>query len=340
MPDAQTANPITEMGGEAISLHQAIGSLLNPTEEQKPAAEAPPPRPSRPQAPETAAAAEPAEEAPAEEAVSEEATDDDAGEDAPRHEPPAHWKKAAKELFATLSPEVQAQLVAQERERDQHINRKMEEAAELRKGAETERSTIETERQRLKSALDTLIPDLEVALQGKWAGVNWAELAQKDQATYVAWQHQFREDVGKLQLARQHRAQIAQQETAAAQKARDEAGKREYEALVIKRPELKDPAKSKAFFDSITDYAREIGFPPDRFAQAVSHLELLTIEKAMKYDRAQAAKAAAIARPVPQVQQPGASRSKGDRQAEARAAQLKRLEQTGDIEDARGLLRR
>lgn len=344
--DPTTANPLTEGGGQAISFHQALGSLLTDEQPAAPAQTEPTPaaepvKPSKPQAPKQAAAAEPpAAEAVEAEEVSEEATDEGAGDDAPRYDPPAHWKKAAKELFASLSPEVQAQLVAQERERDQHVNRKMEEAAELRKGAESERSSIESERQRLKSALDTLIPQLKRTLQGKYAGVDWQKLAQERPDQYVALRAQAEADVAQLQRAEQEQKALQDQQQAASQKERDDLARKEWGALLDKRPEFKDPAKAKKFFEDVNAYAIEQGYTPEQIASNVLHLNLITLEKAMKYDRAQAKLPAAIARPVPQVQQPGTAKAKGDRAAEMRAAQLKKLDQTGDINDALGLLRR
>jgi hypothetical protein len=342
--DGQVQNPLRS-GGEAITLDGARGALTGRVPERKPepAAEQAPPQPEQqPPAPEQDDASDDNARVPEEdrgEPNSQEATNDDAGDDAPRHEPPAHWKKSVRDYFKTLPPHVQAELVAQERERDRLIDGKLRDAAEKGKTLESERTTIDTERQRIKAALDQLLPDLQLTLQGKWAGVNWDELAAGDQATYVAKQHEFRKDMARLQLARAERDRIAQQEAAAAQKARDEAGMAEWNALTDKRPELKDKAKAKAFFDSITAYAQETGFPVERFNQSVSHLELLTLEKPMLYDKAQKAKADAVVKPVPKVQQPGTAQSKVDRAAEDRAAKLKTLQRTGKLEHARGLLR-
>lgn len=332
--DGQTTNPLTEGGGDAISLNQAIGSLLNPeAQEQKPTPAAPPERPkAQDQAPE----AEPA----AEEAQPEQETQDtETEEDLPPLKAPAFWKKAARDVFEQLPRQAQEQLLEQERERNEGVERALREAAEKRKSAESESSATQNERQRLKTALDQLVPDLQLAIQGKWAGVDWKKLAAEDQATYVAYQHQFREDMARLNAARSERERLAKQEAETADRARQEQGLAEWNALVSKRPELKDQTKAKAFFESITDYARETGFPPDRFNNSLSHLELLTLEKAMLYDKAQAAKAAAVVKNIPKVQAPGPAKTRADKAADERAARLKRLEQSGDLEDARGLLR-
>lgn len=113
----------------------------------------------------------------------------------------------------------------------------------------------------------------------------------------------------------------------------------EREALVGKRPDLQDKAALARFHNELRDYAISVGFAPEQYDGNLSHLNLLVLEKAMLYDRAQRARSEAIARPVPKVQWPGAAQSRADRTAEDRAARLKRLEKTGRVEDAVGLLR-
>jgi hypothetical protein len=332
--DPQTTNPLTEGGAEAISLSQAIGSLLNPepAKESTPAPAAPQERPrqAQPQAPQAEPAAEEAQ--PEAEAEPEE-------EEPPPLEAPAHWKKAAKELFSSLPRELQSAAIEREREREQGLSRAMQDVAEKRKGAESERTAVETERQKLKTALEQLVPDLQLALHGKWAGVDWNKLSSDNPAEYVALRQQFESDVAKFNAARQQRAKIAEQEKAEADKARQETARKEWTALTDKRPELNDQAKAKAFFDDIHAYALSVGYTQERFAQIENHLDFLALEKAMKFDKAETAKAAALVKTVPKVQTPGTAKTKADRVADERSARLKKLEQTGDIEDARGLLR-
>jgi hypothetical protein len=59
----------------------------------------------------------------------------------------------------------------------------------------------------------------------------------------------------------------------------------------------------------------------------------------MLYDRAKKARADAEVRPVPRVQTPGTAITRSDRANDSRASKLKKLERSGRIEDAVGLLR-
>jgi colicin import membrane protein len=329
--DGQTQNPL-QSGGAEISLNQALGSLLNPTQDETPAAPV-----QEQQPPEQAQEAKPA----AEEAQPEqETTETETEETLPPLKAPSFWKKDARDIFEALPRHAQEAFLEQERERNAGVERQMREAAEKRKSAETELSATQNERQRIKAALDQLLPDLQRTLQGRWANVDWNKEAAENPANYVALRQQFESEMGQFQRAKAERAQIAKQESEAAEKARQDTARKEWESLTEKRPELKDQAKAKAFFESINAYALEAGYTPERFAQIIDHRDFLALEKAMLYDRAQAAKATAVVKTVPKVQTPGTAKSKADQAAEARAAQMKRLEQTGSIEDALSLLRR
>jgi hypothetical protein len=324
-------NPL-QAGATPLTLDSARGMLFEDNKDQPAAAPVKEQPPAQPQAQEAEPAAEEAQ-------PEQETTETETEEELPPLKAPAFWKKAARDVFEQLPRHAQEQLLEQERERNEGVERALREAADKRKSADTELTGTQTERQRLKAALDQLLPDLQVALQGKWAGVDWNKLAAEDQATYVAYQHQLRADMTRLQAARAERERIAKQESDEAEKAREEQGKAEWNALVAKRPELMDTKKAEAFFKEVTEYAREIGFPPDRFAQSVSHLEMLTLEKAMKYDQAQKARAEAVVKPLPKVQAPGSAKTKADRTAADREALMKRAEQTGEIRDWARLLR-
>jgi hypothetical protein len=330
--DGQTQNPL-QSGGEALSLNQALGSLLNPTQDEKPAA---PVTEQQPQ--ELAHEAEPA----AEQAQPEQETTVEETEELPPLQPPAFWKKAARDVFATLPREAQERLLEQERDRNEGVERAMREAAEKRKSAESELSAAQNERQRYEQQLKTFVPLLQSQLQGKWGQftqADWIKLAREQPAEYTALKAEYEADMGRLYQAQGEMQRVAQQQTEQQRKAAVESAQREAEALLAKKPELRDPAVQERWTRELRDYAMEAGFTEDYLSQPKSHAALLTLEKAMLYDRAQKAKANAVVKPLPKVQTPGVAKTKADQAADARAAKLKKLEQTGDIESARGLLR-
>jgi hypothetical protein len=333
--DGQTANPL-QSGGEAITLNQALGSLLNPTQDEKPAAPV-----QEQQPPEQAQQAEPAaEEAQPERETTETETED---QELPPLKAPSFWQKPARDVFNALPRHAQEAFLEQERVRNEGVERQLREAAEKRKSADSELTAAQNERQRYQQQLSTFVPLLQQQLQGKWAGMTeakWIELARLQPAEYTALKAEFDADMGRLYQAQSEAQRMAAQQQQEQARAAQATAQREAEALIAKRPELKDPAKQAAWTRDLRDYALEAGFTEDYLSQPKSHMALLTLEKAMLYDRAQTAKATAMVRSVPKVQTPGTAKTKADQSADARAAMLKKLEQTGSIEDARGLLRR
>lgn len=331
--DGQTQNPL-ESGKGPLTLDGALGSLLSPPEETQPAQTREPARPAIEQPPEREEPA--AEQAQPDADATEPETE---AESLPPLKAPSFWKKAARDIFEQLPRDAQDVFLEQERERNEGVERAMREAADKRKSAEAELIATQNERQRYQQQLQTFVPALQQQLQGKWGQVDWVKLADEQPAEYVRMRAAYEADFGKLQQAQFEQHRLNEQQAKEREKSTLESAQREAEKLIEKRPELKDPAKQAEWAKELTAYALSAGFDQAYLNQPKNHLALLTLEKAMLYDRAQSARTAATVKTVPKVQIPGAAKTKVDRAAEDRAARLKRLEQTGDIEDARGLLR-
>jgi len=254
-------------------------------------------------------------------------------------QPPASWRASDRELFRSLPVALQERIAAREQQRERAVNEALRQSAALRQAAEGERAAFEGERQRFRNQLDALIMNAQHELASEFADIrtpaDLVALAQKDPARYAvlrarqdALQHAQAEQM-QLQ-ARAAEQQSAQLRTVIEQEKR---------ALIEKRPELKDKAARARLAKELREYATSVGYTPEQFDSNLSHVNLLVLEKAMLYDRAQQARTEAMSRRVPRVQMPGTAVTKGERASEARAARLNRLERTGRIEDAVGLLR-
>ena len=254
-------------------------------------------------------------------------------------EAPASWKTEERDLFHTLPRPVQARIAARERERERTVNEALRAAATHRKAAESERRAQETERFAYQQQLGGLVQGMQQQLVAEFGDLrtpaDLVALAQKDPARYAVLR--ARQDA--LQQAhvqhQQIQAQMAEQQHAQL----ETYAQGEKAALIEKRPDLKNKATRERFARELKDYAVSVGYAPAQFDSNLSHVNLLVLEKAMLYDRARKARADAEVRPVPRVQTPGTAVSKGDRAHESRASKLKKLERSGRIEDAIGLLR-
>lgn len=253
--------------------------------------------------------------------------------------PPASWTGSDQAIFQTLPRELQERVAAREQERERVVNEALRGQAESRKAVEAQRVMADHVRQHAQMQLEAMIPALHGELGAEFADIrtpaDMVVLAQKDPARYAVLRakqdalHQALVQTQSIQLQtmQQHQAE------------RLEVIKNERAALLEKRPELRDKAAAQRFGREIRDYVVGLGYPPDVLDGNLSHLDLLVLEKAMLYDRAQRARAEGAARPVPRVQSPGTAETRGERAAGERVSKLKRLERSGRIEDAVGLLR-
>jgi hypothetical protein len=252
---------------------------------------------------------------------------------------PASWKGSDQDLFRTLPQPLQARIAAREQERERAVNEALRESATHRKAAERGRAAHEAERAALHQQLNALVSGMQQQLAGEFGDIrtpaDLVALAQKDPARYAvlrarqdALQHaQIEQQQSQAQMVEQQAAQLSSY------------AQREKAALLEKRPDLKDEGVRERFRRDLRDYAVSLGYAPEQVESNLSHVNLLVLEKAMLYDRAQRARNEAQVRSVPRVQRPGTAQTRGERASDHRAAKLKRLERSGRIEDAVGLLR-
>ncbi len=266
-------------------------------------------------------------------------TDPAADEDSETIQPPGSWQASDRELFRSLPAALQERIAAREQQRERAVNEALRETAAQRRAADGERAAFEAERQRFQQQLDALVLSARHELASEFADIrtpaDLVALAQKDPARYAVLR--ARQDA--LQHAQAEQTQLharaVEQQSAQLRTVIEQ----EKKALIEKRPDLKDKAVRDRLARDLREYAVSAGYTPDQFDSNLSHVNLLILEKAMLYDRAQRAKADAVSRNVPRVQTPGTAATRGERAGEARATRLNRLEKSGRIEDAVGLLR-
>lgn len=242
-------------------------------------------------------------------------------------------------MFGTLPPPLQARIAARERERERAVNEALRAAATHRRSADSGRRAQEAERLAYERQLGGLVYGMQQQLAAEFGDVrspaDLVALAQKDPARYAVLR--ARQDaVQQAQMQHQQiQAQMAEQQNAQLHT----YAQGEKAALIEKRPDLKDKTTRERFARALKDYAVSVGYAPAQFDSNLSHVNLLVLEKAMLYDRARKARADAEVKPVPRVQTPGTAVTRSDRANESRTSKLKKLERSGRIEDAVGLLR-
>jgi hypothetical protein len=225
---------------------------------------------------------------------------------------PDTFSAELKERFKTLDPETQRTLAQWEQDRNLGVNKKLDEAATIRKTAEAATVAATTQRQQLAQ-------NLELALQlqtqfnpvivagMKMTADDWLNLARTNQPEYVAKRAEFEAAMGNVQHAHNQLQTLKQQEQAAAVESHNETVIRELDALATAMPELTDPAtkkldpaKTKLFAVELNTSLRSFGFTDKEIAGVTDHRMLRVVGDAMKWRAGETArKAAAGKRAVP-----------------------------------------
>lgn len=271
------------------------------------------------------------------EETTEEAEPED--DDLPAIDPPASWKRSEKEQWDSLPRAAQEAVARRERERETATNRALQEAAERRKSADTELQQAALQRQTYQEQLDQILPALQASMVREFSDIKTpadiAELAKNDPDRYAQW------DAAQkgLYYAQIERNQLAERQRAEQEKARHQYLAKAEERLIDEFPEWKDQERGRREISEMHQYLQdEYAIPRELLSGMTEPYQYKIARKAMLYDRAQTAKAKAVQKQVPKVQKPGAGTSKAEKAADDRAATLKRLDKTGDLNDALALM--
>jgi hypothetical protein len=108
------------------------------------------------------------------------------------------------------------------------------------------------------------------------------------------------------------------------------------ELLAQRLPVVADPDRGPKFARDLGTWLQEQGFSPEEIGQVFDHRAILIAEKAMRADRAAAARKTTVAdRATPPSVQPPGAKQRSDRTAsQRRDAKMAALKKTGSQQDA------
>jgi len=340
MADTQEAplpalQPITALDGSVTQAQEALLSLLEPEEETPEEEEAQPTEVEESQPEEEDESLE--EESEEEEEVVEASEDTD--------EPEVE----GEDLYAvTVNGEEQTiplDELLKGYSRQSDYTKKTQELSQQRRGMddlhkkwEAEIAQIGAERQYYVNALQSAM-DGSLGQLNQFANVDWETLKNENPLEYVTKRDEYRETQDNLR-----RFESQQKEAVSAQKAANhESHQRmvheEHGKLVEALPDWAEPAKRQSLGEEIKAYAVSQGYTPEEIKSLVDHRNFLTLYKSMKYDKASSPDV--VKKKVknkPRVIRAGSVRAKSDDDTSKRRKTMKRLEQSGHLNDATALL--
>lgn len=326
-PAAPAAPAPAPVSTEPLTIKQATESFLSRRERGETAAEMPDPEPDETteqptRAPDGKFAAQ-AQESTSQEGdtAAETPSGEETGAEAETPiDPPRSWTKAEKERFATLPRETQAYLAERESARDTELNRRQQEAAERTRALEAKEQAADQARTQYETAAQNALRVLDSQIASEFADIKTYDDVVKMAAEdpFRAIQFKARQD----QLTALHQeVQANEQKRVQGEEERFNTWSKEQDDKFTKQfPEFVDNEKGPKVRQAVTSYlTKEIGVP-EAALQKLWNTDLFrdamwqrVVYDASRFHAAQQAAKSAVQKPVPQVQRPGTTSTKGER---------------------------
>ena len=265
----------------------------------------------------------------------EEVVDDEAEvqEDDSQEEEPSYVIKAAgEEKEVPLSELIKGYQLGAD------YTKKTTEVAEQRKLVEAERAAIEE----AKYARDTYAQRLQAIdnfLTSQMPQEDLHSLKENDPIGYAVKVAELSEKKEQLQAIRAEQARIAQEQQSDYARAMSDRVAQEASKLAQVLPEFSDPAKGDNFRKEIRSYGKTLGFTEEELSQVYDSRHVLTLHKAMMYDKLQKSKPAITKKvnEAPRMLRAGTSGANKQSDAQKLQKQQSQLRNSGKVRDAAAL---
>ena len=338
MADTQTApqpaapEPLPELPGSVRAAQEALLGLME-SEEEKPETEEAQPTEEEESQPE--GEDESLEEETEEEEEAEEAEEESEEPDVEEEEELYKVKVDGSEQEVTLDE----LLSGYSRQSDytkktQQIAQERQQMSQLQQQWQQEMIAAQTERQQYIDALGQVVNQSMTGLE-EYANIDWETLKEDDPISYVTRRDEFRDAQERVRAMQEQQAYAVQQQEAEMQNAIQYRAREEMGMMVEKVPEWKDKETRQEITKTLREYATGQGFSPEEISSLIDHRSLIVLMKAQKYDAMQNTDVKSKKlKNKPKVVRAGTERGKKSGDKAKRTAQMKRLRQSGHVDDA------
>jgi hypothetical protein len=223
--------------------------------------------------------------------------------------------------------------------RTSDYTKKTQTLAEQRKAVEAERTKIE-EAAKLRDQYAQRLGIIEQMLTSQ-PEENLAELKDTDPIGYAVKVAERAERDKQLAAVRAERQQLAQRQQAEQQERLQMHLTQEQERLKAAIPELADQVKGEVIRKEIRDFAKSIGFSDQELTQVYDHRAVMTLYKAMQYDKLQKSRPEATKKvtQAPRMMRPGTSTPEA-RETQESKKMREQLKRSGSKNDAARIFER
>ncbi len=218
--------------------------------------------------------------------------------------------------------------------------KKSQAVAEERKAVEAERQAIQ-EAKALRDQYAQRLEIMEQMLRPQDETENLANLKETDPIGYSVKVAEMVERDKQLNAVRAERERIAQQQEQERQQNLQRMVAEESQKLVAAVPEFADPTKGEALRKDIRSFGKSLGFSDQELASVYDSRAVLTLYKAMQYDKLMASKPEVTKKvaQAPKVIKPGVAQSRDTGSEELKKLKA-RAKQSGRVADAASVFER
>jgi hypothetical protein len=274
--------------------------------------------------------AEPQQEEQSEETVDDnvEVQEDDSQEDEPFYV----VKAAGEEKEVPLSELIKGYQLGAD------YTKKTTEVAEQRKLVEAERGAIE-EAKYVRDNYAQRLQAIDQFLTSQMPQEDLNSLKENDPIGYAVKVAELSEKKEQLQAIRAEQARIAQEQQSDYARAMSDRVAQEASKLAQVLPEFSDPTKGENIRKEIRNYGKALGFTDEELSNVYDSRHVLTLHKAMMYDKLQKSKPAITKKvnEAPKMIRSGNSGGNKQSQEQILQKQKSQLLSSGRVRDAAAL---
>ena len=218
--------------------------------------------------------------------------------------------------------------------------KKSQAVAEERKVVEAERHAVQ-EAKALRDQYAQQLGIIEQMLNQPQEAEDLDYLKETDPIGYAVKIAEMSQKEKQLAQVRAQRDYLSQQQEYDRQQQMKQMVSAESEKLVAVLPEFADPSKGEVIRKDIRTYGKQVGFSDDELANVFDSRAVLTLYKAMQYDKLQSAKPGITKKvsEAPKAIKPGVSKPRDSNSEETRKLKA-RAKSSGSVRDAASVFER
>ena len=309
---------ITPSGNESLTVDQAASSLLGMMNAEEASQE------------QTESHESDEVEAQAEESHEESYESEDSEEEEQEQEQPRYRVKVDGQEYDVTQDEL---VKGYQREAD--YTKKTQTLAEQRKAVEAERGAVEQAKQ-LRDTYAQRLQIIEQALRSQTPSEDLDALKEVDPIGYAVKVAENSEKEKQLYAIRSEQARIAQMQQSEQTQHLQQVVASEAEKLTKFLPEYADPDKGEQVRSNIKKYAESVGFSSDELSKVYDSRAVLTLYKAMQYDKLMSNKGEVTKKvgQAPKMVKAGVGKAMGSMEAEQTKRMKQQLRSSGKVSDA------